>query len=56
MNFTPMHKVELIHSWKEIDKSWSEAGTRTTVDQCQDCGVKAGSVPFRPCFWAKPEG
>ena len=40
MNFTPMHKVELAHSWKEIDRIRSETGSWTTVEQCQDCGER----------------
>ena len=35
-----MHKIEIVHTWKEIDTTWSETGTRTTVNQCVHCGTK----------------
>ena len=40
MSITPMHKVETVHSWKEIDRTWSETGSATIVEQCQHCGVE----------------
>ena len=40
MSITPMHKVEIIHSWKEIDRTWSETGSATIVEQCRHCGVE----------------
>ena len=39
-NFTPMHKIEIAHSWKEIDRTWSETGSATTVERCEHCGVE----------------
>ena len=35
-----MHKIELVHSWKEIDTTCPENGSWTTVKQCEHCGTK----------------
>lgn len=40
MNIIPMHKVEIVHSWKEINRTWAEARSATVVEQCQHCGVE----------------
>ena len=40
MNITPMHKIEIIHSWKEVNRIWTEGGSATIVEQCQDCDTE----------------
>ena len=34
---TPVHKVEIVHSWKEIGRTWSATGSATVVERCQHC-------------------
>ena len=40
MSITPMHKIEIVHSWKETDRTCSETGSATAVEKCQHCGAE----------------
>ena len=40
MVITPMHKIKIVHSWKEIDRNWSETGSATAVEKCEHCGAE----------------
>ena len=36
----PKHRIEIVHSWEEIDRTWSETGRATIVERCQHCGAE----------------
>ena len=40
MSITPMHKIKIVHSWKEIERTWSETGSATIVEKCHHCGAE----------------
>ena len=40
MSITPMHEIKIIHSWEEIERTWSETGSATIVEKCQHCGTE----------------
>ena len=37
---SPMHKIEIDHTWIEVDRTWTETGSATTVERCDRCGVE----------------
>ena len=40
MSITAMHKIEPLHSLREIDRTHSETGTLTITEQCCHCGAQ----------------
>ena len=37
MNGNSMHEVQFIHRWREIDRTETDGGSFTTVEQCTYC-------------------
>ena len=44
MRQTPMHKVEIVHNWKEINRNCSQGGSVITLQECQHCGVQTEAL------------
>ena len=40
MNNKPVHQLDIIHRWQEVNRTGSENGNFKTVRKCLDCGIE----------------